>query len=92
MVEASSDFPIGEMESSGREDIREDKSADKGGVLDEGLLLMKEKGGEEGGVAGVKDLGASGALASEWDGLVDRKRAEEQLEGRLLGQRENRLC
>jgi hypothetical protein len=57
----------------------------KRGVLDEGLLLVKGKGGEEGEVAGVKDLGESGTLAGEWDGLVDRKRAEEELQGRLLG-------
>jgi hypothetical protein len=62
-----------------------------GSVLDEGPLLVKEKGGEEGGVAGVKDLGASSALAGEWDGLTNRKRAEEELEGRLFGQRENRF-
>jgi hypothetical protein len=84
MVEASSDFPIIGMKSFGRGNNGKGKSAEKGSVFDEGPLLVKEKGGEEGGVAGVKDLGASGALAGEWDGLTNRKRAEEELEGRLL--------
>jgi hypothetical protein len=73
LVEGRCNVPVGEVEGFGRGNGRERESAEKGRVLNKRLLLEGGKGGEEGGVSSFEDLSASGALAGERDGLVDKK-------------------